>query len=136
MGMRGLIDFVGYSVGAAPTAILLSIAAGSLPPPHYVGIEDQTPIQRSTIGRMPFHRQPDPTLNPRLLLATWDMTRGEVADAIRRHYDEHTHAVFTMRLPSGELVKVQWFAPPEIQWASEAAAATVRATFEEVTAYE
>lgn len=113
-----------------------TIAAGMLPPPHLVAVRDASVLLVSAIGRLPFHRQPDPDLAPRAFTLTWGNLVGAAADAIRRHYDEHPQAVFAITLRGGEVVRVQLSAPPTIQWASASFASSVTAEAEEVIAFE
>lgn len=116
---------------------MVTIAAGNLPPPHFIGLVDDMANKRSTVGLLPFVHQPDPTMKPRLLRLTWQDVPGAVADAIDRHYDEHPLAVITVKLPAtGATVRVQLVGPPIIQWSSDAFASSVTADAQEVLAYE
>ena len=79
---------------------------------------------------------PDASLDPRLFTFTWSDAFGPVADAVRRHYDEHSSETFTVVLPrSGEIVTVQWFSPPSIQW-TKPVVASLTGELEEVLAHE
>jgi len=116
---------------------MVTIALGILPPPHLVGILPGLVVHRSTVGRLPFFRVPDPDLNPRRFAFTWIDLIGAAADAIRRHYDEHPHDVVQLTLPrTGEPVRVLFVGPPSIQWASATFASSVTVEAEEVLAFE
>lgn len=78
--------------------------------------------------------RPDPALDPRLFTFVW--AEGPVADAARRHYDDHFADTFTVKLPrTAEVVTVQWFSPPSIKWTTPTAASLV-GELEEVLAHE
>lgn len=111
---------------------MTTIGKDDLPPPHLIAIADESPVARSTIGSMPFHRVVDPEVPSRRFIATWLNGRRELADAIERHHDEHTHAVLSLKLRSGEVVRVQWSAPPTTQYATGAAFGRVTGVFDEV----
>lgn len=114
-----------------------TIALGLLPPPHSVAMLDGTVVNRSSIGRLPFHRVPDPDVNPRVFQFGWVDLVGAAADALQRHYDEHPHEPFVLALPgTGEEVRVQLVGPPNIQWSSAAFASSVTVEAEEVLAHE
>lgn len=115
---------------------MASIALASLPPPHFVQTLDESVVLQST-GLLPFHHVPDPVLHPRMFRAQWGTSVGAVGDAIDRHFQEHQHDVFTITLPrTGEVVRVMWNGPPNIQWGSSAAVTSVTADFEETLAFE
>lgn len=114
-----------------------TIQVGVLPPPHAVSFRDETVRHVSSAGQLPFGHTPDPDVNPRLLSLTWANLNGAAAEAIRRHYDEHPHAVFAITLPrSGEVVRIQFEGPPLIQWANNAFASRVTVEVSEALAFE
>lgn len=114
-----------------------SIALNALPTPHFVRHQDETVMATSPQTQLPFQHVPDPTLNPRSFRATWRSVSGSVADAIRRHYDEHVDEVFQITIPrTGEVVRVMWRSHPQIQWASGQFASSVNGELEEVLAYD
>lgn len=114
-----------------------TIAAGMLPPPHFVAIVDDSAVKRSSIGLLPYVHRPDLTLKPRRFELSWQSPPAAVADAIQRHYDEHPLAVFKITLTAtGEEVRVQFVARPLVQWSSAAFASSVTAGAEETLAYE
>ena len=108
-----------------------------LPNPALVEVVDESVVLLSSIGDLPRHHRPDPTLHPRRFALTWSRPNGAVADAIRRHYQDHPHEVFTFVVPRTlEVVRALWSQPPNIQWASETTAAAITAEVEEVLAYQ
>lgn len=117
-----------------------SIAPGLLPTPAVLEPIDDSEVLVTGIDdtRMPRVHVPDAQLTPVLLRASWQNVRGEVADAIRRQYDEHPNAVFLLEEPRHGLPahRVQFTGAPVIQWANAVVAASVTAEFEEVLAYE
>lgn len=116
---------------------MTSIALNALPSPHFVEPQDETVMLTSQQTQLPFQHIPDPDLNPRNLGVSWRSVSGSVADAIRRHYDEHVDEVFQITIPrTGEVVRVMWRSPPQIQWASEQFASSVAGELEEVLAYD
>jgi hypothetical protein len=115
---------------------MVTIAANVLPTPHSASLRDESITRRSAAGRMPFFQKPDPTLKPRRFALAWQRVPAAVGDAITRHYDEHTHEVWQLRLPrTGEVVLVLWTSPPSRQ---RGPAPTVSITAEvlEVLAHE
>lgn len=117
---------------------MATIAVGNLPPPHAIAIADESVVRRSTIGRLPFWARPDAALSPRRFELTWGGPAvGALADAIQRHYDEHPHDVIAITLPTtGEVVRVQFAAPPSIQWDSAAYVQSVTVAAEEALAFD
>lgn len=108
-----------------------------LPTPAFVEVVDESVVLVSTIGELPRHHRPDQTLHPRRFVLTWSRPNGAVADAIRRHYSDHPHEVFTFVVPRTlEVVRALWSQPPNIQWASETTAGAITAEVEEVLAYQ
>ncbi len=115
----------------------MSIALQGMPPPNLVAHADEAAMAISSSGSLPFHSRLDPQLSPRRLRLAWSQVSGAVANAIDQHYTRHRHAVWSLRIPdTAETVRVQWAAPPTIQWASEAFASSVSGEVEEVLAYE
>lgn len=113
----------------------MTIASDVIPTPADVQEIDGTTRLRSVAGDLVFSHLPDPDLQPRTFVYTWRDCRAEVAGAIRRHHREHVHATFPIKIPrTGEVVQVQWSAPPSIQWRT-AVAASATAEFEEALAY-
>jgi hypothetical protein len=115
-----------------------SIAPDNLPQPNSVLIADESAVRLSTVpSSVPRWHRPDPTLMPRRFLLAWTNAHGVVGKAVRQHFDEHPHAVFTFVMPrSGEVIRAMWAAPPDIQWASFHTVASIAAEVEEVLAYE
>lgn len=108
-----------------------------LPTPASVQVLDESVVLVSSIGRLPFHHRPDPTLHPRRFRLTWRDSSGAVGDAVRRHYDDFPHDVFQFKVPrTGELVFAKWASPPSIQWASKTTATGISAEVEETLAHE
>lgn len=113
-----------------------TIQLGMLPPPHLVLVRDDSALLVSSIGRLPFHRRPDPDVLPRTFSLAWRWPPAAAADAIVRHYDEHPNGVFTITLRGGEQVRVQLVGRPNIQWSSATFAESVSAEAAEVLAYD
>lgn len=114
-----------------------TVPVGLLPPPHFVEVRDASVLRTSSIGRMPFFRQPDPQLAPRRLTFTWEWLPAAAADLIRRQYDENPHTLPLVALPrTGETVRVQFAGPPSIQWASARFASSVTVEADEVPVHE
>lgn len=108
-----------------------------LPTPATVQVVDESVVLVSSIGRLPFHHRPDPTLHPRRFRLTWRDANGATGDAARRHYDDFPHDVFQFTVPrTGELVFAKWATPPSIQWAPGTTAAGISAEVEEILAHE
>lgn len=107
----------------------------ALPMPSSVAVRCAQVRRQSTAGDLLFTHLPDASLSPRQFTFSW-ARHGAVADAIRRHYEDHCLSTFTVTLPrTGEVVHVRWFGPPSIGWNS-AVAASVTGEFEEVLAHE
>lgn len=116
---------------------MVSIAKNALPSPHLVTHQDETEMLTSQQTQLPFQHLPDPAINPRLFRASWRNVTGSVADAIRRHYDEHLDEVFLITIPrTAEVVNVMWRGQPNIQWSSGQFASDVAGELEEVLAYD
>lgn len=87
-------------------------------------------------GQIILTEQEDASLDPRLFLFSWEVVNGAVADAINRHYEDHSAETFEVILPrTGETVVVQWSSGPQIQWSSPVAA-SLTGEFEEALAHE
>lgn len=116
---------------------MVSIALNALPTPHFVQPHDETVMLTSRETQLPFQHLPDSSINPRAFRVSWRNVSGASADAIRRHHDEHEDEVFQLTIPrSGEVVRVMWRSPPQIQWASKQFASSVTGELEEVLAYD
>lgn len=117
-----------------------TIAPDLLPTPAFIEIVDDAEMLQTAIEntRMPRWHDPDPDVRPVLLRAGWHNCRAEVADAIRRKYDEHPNAVFLLEEPrQGQPPhRVIFTGRPVIQWANAVTAASVTAEFESALAYE
>lgn len=107
-----------------------------LPLPSSIALRSGQARRQST-GQMLFTNRPDPALNPRRWLVSWGPNaHGAGIDVIRRHYDDHAAAVFTLTLPrTAEVVSVRWLTPPQIQW-NNAVSASVTGEVEEALAHE
>lgn len=115
---------------------MASAEKDNLPRPGTFSIVNSQIRRASAAGSMVFTNRPDPALAPRRITFNWQNARGEVADAIRRHYKDHVHATFTLTMPrTGEAVVARWLSPPSIQWNS-AVSASVTGEFEELLAHE
>lgn len=115
----------------------MSIAAGSLPPPHEVLVDDDSVVRVTGEGQLPFWSRPDAALDPRVFRLQWRDLSGAAADAIRRHYAEHRAGSFQITIPrTGEVVRVTWRTPPSISWSSWQFASSVTAELDEALAYD
>jgi hypothetical protein len=112
-----------------------SVASSALPPPAFVSVRSAAVRLRSATGSILMHHVPDAEVLPRTFVLTWVAAHGAVADVIRRHYDDHRHATFTLELAGYGEVWVQWAAAPSIDWSS-AASANATAELDEVLAHE
>ena len=116
---------------------MVSTPRDLLPTPAFVETLDETVSLISSVGRLPFHHEPDPTLHPRRWRLTWRDANGAVGDAVRRRYDDYPDDVFSFKIPrTGEVVFVLWSVPPIIQWASATTVAGISAEVEEALAHE
>jgi len=108
-----------------------------IPTPAVVDVLDDSVVLVSTIGRLPRHHRPDPTLHPRRFRLSWSGSNGAMGDWARRHYQDFPHDVFQFKVPrTGEVVFAKWSGPPNIQWASTTTVAGITAEVEEVLAHE
>lgn len=114
----------------------MKIAAGSLPPPHEISLADDSVALRTQQSQLQFVRRPDPQVLPRRWRLSWTGLQAETAQAIDNHYADHPHAVWILRLPGGATARVQWVAPPSIQWASASFASSVAGEVEEALAFD
>lgn len=108
-----------------------------LPTPATAELIDESVVGISTIGLMPRHHRPDPTLHPRRWRLSWSRPSGAVADAIRRHHDEFPDEVFALKLPrTGEVVYVTYADAPRIKWLANTTAEGIGVEVEEALAHE
>ena len=114
----------------------MTIAAGSLPPPHLVDQSDDSATVRTQQSQLQFFHRPDPQVSPRRWSLSWSWLAAAAARAIEDHYADHPHAVWILALPGGATARVQWVSPPSIQWASLAFASSVAGEVEEALAFE
>lgn len=113
-----------------------TIALDALPGPSTVAVRHAQRRRFSAAGHLVFHHRPDAANKPRVFTFSWADRHGAVIDAVRRHYDEHFAASFTVRLPrTGEEVTVGWLRPPSLNW-KNAVAASATGEFEELLARE
>jgi hypothetical protein len=113
-----------------------TIDKDALPTPALVAIQQLQVARHSAAGDLIFTNRPDPALRPRAWAFTWLDRHGAVLDAVRRHYDEHFAATFTVKLPrTGESVVVAWSSPPSFRW-NNAVAASATGVLEEQLARE
>jgi len=108
-----------------------------IPTPATVETLDDTVVLLSSIGRLPRHHRPDPTLHPRRFRLSWRSPNGAIGDWARRHYDDFPNEVFSFKVPrTGETVFAKWSGPPSIQWGSATTVSGISAEVEEVLAHE
>ena len=115
---------------------MTSIGANSLPPPHQVDVLDDSARLITAEGQLPFGRLPDPQVQPRRFRLSWTGLVAATALAIDAHFAAYPHAVWQLRLAGGAFARVQWLAPPTIQWASPAFASSVSGEVEEALAFD
>jgi hypothetical protein len=113
-----------------------SIGANSLPPPHQADVADDSARLVTVDGQLPFGRIPDPQVQPRRWRLSWTGLVRETAMAIDAHFAAYPDAVWQLRLPGGEVARVQWTEPPTIQWANPAFASSVAGEVEEALAFD
>jgi hypothetical protein len=115
---------------------MATVHADNLPQPNTLAVRFDQARAQTRSGEFLFTNRPDTAQAPRIFEVTWSDTFGAVADVVRRHYRDHAFAVFTFTVPrSGELVKVTWRSPPNIQWRS-AVSASIAGELEEQLAHE
>lgn len=116
---------------------MTSTHANALPNAATVDVRDGTRRARSTFGRLRFHSTPDASRNPREWTLTWTDAHGAVGDAVRRHFEDHSYAVFTWVVPrTAEQVYVRWLVPPAIQWGSTSSVDAMSGVLEESMVHE
>jgi hypothetical protein len=115
---------------------MATIQSDNLPRPSSFDVRCTKKRTISAAGNFVFMRQPDAALSPRQFMFTYTQCPAPVIDAVRRHWDEHNAATFTVKLPiSAEVVTVRYLSPPSIQWNS-AVTASATVELEEALAHE
>ena len=114
----------------------MNIGLNSLPPPHLVSVDDASAVLVTSEGQLPFGHRPDPQVQPRQFQLQWSNVVASTAHAILAHHDQHTHAVWQLKLRTGEVVRVQWSNPPTVQWQSGVIASSVSGEVEEALAFD
>lgn len=102
---------------------MTSIAANNLPSPSRVSGADESVVAQSGRGGVMLTHEPDPEIQPTSYTLHYDRALAPVADAVRRHYDEHAHEDFDWTPPgAANPERVMHASPPTISWQSPAQA--------------
>jgi hypothetical protein len=115
---------------------MTSTHADALPMPGSIATRDAQVVRQGQ-GCVTFTAVANALLSPRTFQLVWTAPRGEVADAVLRHYDDHFREAWALTLPrTGEVVKVKWIACPTVRWRTPKVAESIEAQVEEVLAHE
>lgn len=116
----------------------MTIYADGLPSAGKVQLEQLDTVQRSAAwrsGSILRTRAVDPANRLRRWNLTYEAANGAVADAIRKHFQQHGLADFAWTPPGASSpVRVMHREPPSIDWDSSTTA-TVRVYLEELLAF-